>query len=165
MAKANTLKDYYLALLSDTLSANEQMRERVRDLHKIATHPQLQSMLQKTLTAIPEHNLKLERLIDSHDGKRHAEHCKGMEGIAAEAKEHAIKLKTDDDAVRDAAIIHAMQQMSHYGIAGYGTAAAMADAIGATQDALVLREDLKSIYTADEYLSLIAQSEVNVEAA
>lgn len=165
MAKAETLKDYYLALLADTVSANEQMEDRVKDLHKIATHPSLSAMLEKTLTAIPVHNDKLKQLIDSHGGKRHEEHCKGMEGIAAEAKEHAIKLKTDDDAVRDAAIIHAMQQMSHYGIAGYGTAAAMADAIGATQDAATLRADLKSIYQADEYLTLIAEEQVNVEAA
>ena len=165
MAKAETLKDYYLALLSDTLSANEQMEERVRDLHKLATNPDLGQMIERTLSKIPEHNRKLEALIEAGGGKKHAEHCKGMEGIVAEAKEHAIKLKTDDDAVRDAAIIHAMQQMSHYGIAGYGTAAAMADSIGESAAAEQLRSDLKDIYTGDEYLSFLAERKVHPVAA
>lgn len=165
MAKADTLQDYYKALLSDTLSANEQMLERVEELERLATYPKLREMLAKTRAAIPQHNRKLEQLLEGQGGERHREHCKGMEGIAAEAKEHAINLKTEDDAVRDAAIIHAVQQMSHYGIAGYGTAAAMADAIGAKEDAMRLREDLKSIYTADEYLTLMAEQKVNRAAA
>jgi ferritin-like metal-binding protein YciE len=165
MAKAETLADYYKALLADTLSANEQMLERVRELGAIAVHPQLREMIAKTGSKIPEHNRNLEQLLEQCGGKRHSEHCKGMEGIAAEAKEHAIKLKTDDNAVRDAAIIHAMQQMSHYGIAGYGTAAALADVLGRVEDANMLRDDLKSIYMADEYLTVIAESEVNPDAA
>lgn len=165
MAKAETLKDYYLALLSDTLSANEQMLEVVGTLHGLATHSDLKAMLAKTKDAIPAHNAKLEALIVAEGGKKHAEHCKGMEGIVAEAREHAIKLKTDDDAVRDAAIIHVMQQMTHYGIAGYGTGAAMADAVGLSDAATQLRADLKALYTGDEYLSFIAERKVNPVAA
>ena len=165
MAKADTLKDYYLALLSDTLSANEQMLAAVGELHGLAVHPELKTMLAKTKEKVPQHNQKLEALITGHGGKKHAEHCKGMEGIVAEAKEHAIKLTTNDDAVRDAAIIHAIQQMTHYGIAGYGTGAAMADAVGLTQDATQLRADLKELYSGDEYLSFIAEKKINPVAA
>lgn len=165
MAKAETLKDYYLALLSDTLSANEQMLDIVGDLHELATHDALKAMLAKTKAAIPAHNKRLEELITAEGGRKHAEHCKGMEGIVAEAKEHAIKLKTDDDAVRDAAIIHVIQQMTHYGIAGYGTGAAMADAVGLADAAVQLRADLKQLYTGDEYLSFIAERKINPVAA
>lgn len=165
MAKAETLKDYYAALIADTLSANEQMLERVEELAEIATHPALKDMLQKSEAKIPQHSRNLEELLGTLGASRHAEHCKGMEGIAAEAREHALKLKTDDDAVRDAAIIHAMQQMTHYGIAGYGTAAALADVLGRVEDANMLRADLKEIYTGDEYLTVLAESEVNPEAA
>ncbi|MDT7933233.1 MAG: DUF892 family protein [Sphingomonadaceae bacterium] len=165
MAKAKDLKDYYVNLLADTLSANEQMLERVEQLEKIATNAKLRDMLGKTQQRMPQHNDKLREILYRHEGKVAKEHCKGMEGIAAEAKEHAIKLKTDDDNVRDAAIIHAMQQMSHYGIAGYGTAAAFADAIGEAEDARMLRRDLKEIFGADDYLTPIAESGVNEAAA
>lgn len=165
MARAETLKDYYVALLADTLSANEQMLERVGELAEIASHPELQAMLGKTQQKIPQHNRNLEQLLSDCGGARHSEHCKGMEGIAAEAREHAIRLKTDDDAVRDAAIIHAMQQMTHYGIAGYGTGAALADVLGRVEDANMLRADLKELYSGDEYLTVLAESEVNPEAA
>ena len=165
MADATTLEDLYIALLADTISANEQMAEIVGELADEAASPRLSSMLEKTEMKIPEHNETLRRLLTKRGGSELEEACLGMEGLVDEARENALDLETEDDAVRDAAIIHAIQQMSHYGIAGYGTAAAFARALGYEDDAAELSQDTREIYGADEYLTLIAELDVNRKAA
>ena len=52
-----------------------------------------------------------------------------MEGLVAEAKKHAIDADVEE-ALRDLVIIAQYQRMSHYGLAGFGTAAAYAAALG-----------------------------------
>lgn len=165
MAEARSLNDLYVALLADTLSANEQMLDIVEELADIAEDEKLQAMLDKTAETLPEHNAKLEALLEKRGGAAHEEQCKGMEGIVKEAREHAIDLETDDPDVRDAMIVHAVQQMSHYGLAGYGTSAAMARQLGFTDDADALTSDLDRIYEADQYLTHLAESRLNRQAA
>jgi len=55
--------------------------------------------------------------------------------------------------------------MSHYGIAGFGTAAAYADALGQTEQANTLRAIVSDIYRADEYTSAMAEGLEAVTAA
>ena len=43
--------------------------------------------------------------------------------------------------------------MSHYGLAGFGTATAYAEVLGFTEDAQKLKEVVKDIYSADTYSS------------
>ena len=165
MTTAQNLDQFYLKLLQDTLSANRQMEAIVPALAEAATEDELVEMLNKTKEKMPRHNRRLETLIRRHGGETDGEQCKGMEGLVREAREHSLDLDTDDDATRDAAIILAVQQMSHYGLAGYGTAAAMARALGFDDDADELDDDLDDIYDADRYLTYIAERQVNREAA
>jgi ferritin-like metal-binding protein YciE len=165
MTGATNLQELYVHLLADTISANQQMAAIVGELADAATDGRLAEMLEKTEIKIPEHNAKLEELLRKHGGRTLEDHCTGMAGLVDEAREHALELETDDDSVRDAMIIHAIQQMSHYGLAGYGTAAAMARVLGHQDDAEQLASDLDDIYDADHYLSVIAEMTVNKQAA
>ena len=47
--------------------------------------------------------------------------------------------------------------MSHYGLAGFGTAAAYAAALGEKNDAGKLSAIVKDIYKADEYTTQLAE--------
>jgi ferritin-like metal-binding protein YciE len=165
MTRANNLQELYLHLLADTISANRQMAEVVGEMADVAVDDRLAEMLEKTEIKIPEHNAKLEEILGRHGGETRAEHCPGMRGLVEEAREHAIESEIDDDATRDAAIILAVQQMSHYGLAGYGTLAAMARSLGHEEDAQALDADLDEIYDADRYLTFIAEKKVNKQAA
>jgi ferritin-like metal-binding protein YciE len=53
--------------------------------------------------------------------------------------------------------------MTHYGIAGFGTAAAYAEALGKTEDAEKLNEATKEIYGGDEYMNQLSGT-VNADA-
>jgi len=165
MTRANNLHELYLHLIADTISANKQMAEIVGEMADVAVDDRLAEMLETTEVKIPEHNAKLEEILRRHGGNPRTDHCPGMRGLVEEAREHAIEMETGDDTVRDAAIILAVQQMSHYGLAGYGTVAAMARTLGHTEDAETLDADLDDIYDADRYLTFIAEMKVNKQAA
>jgi ferritin-like metal-binding protein YciE len=165
MTRANNLHELYLHLVADTISANKQMAAVVGEMADVAVDDRLAEMLETTEVKLPEHNAKLEEILRRHGGSARTDHCPGMQGLVDEAREHAIEMETDDDAVRDAAIIFAVQQMSHYGLAGYGTLAAVARTLGHDADVEVLDADLDDIYDADRYLTFIAEMKVNKQAA
>jgi Domain of unknown function (DUF892) len=79
-----------------------------------------------------------------------------MEGLVAEAKKHALEGEFDGQ-LRDIVIIAQYQRMSHYGLAGFGTAAAYANALGMNDDAAKLKSIASDIYKADEYTSKLAE--------
>lgn len=54
-------------------------------------------------------------------------------------------------------IIAQYQRMSHYGLAGFGTAAAYAGALGLKDDAAKPKAIASDIYKADEYTSKLAE--------
>lgn len=165
MSRANDLQELYLHLVAETIAANKQMAEVVGEMADVAVDDRLAEMLETTEVKIPEHNTKLEEILQRHGGAPRTDHCPGMNGLVEEAREHAIDMETDDDSVRDAAIILAVQQMSHYGIAGYGTLVAIARTLGHSEDAEALDVDLDDIYDADRYLTFIAEMKVNRQAA
>jgi ferritin-like metal-binding protein YciE len=67
-------------------------------------------------------------------------------------------------AVRDAAIISACQRVEHYEIAAYGTVRTYAEQMGQQRAAALLQETLDEEVAADEKLTEIAKSRVNIEA-
>jgi len=67
--------------------------------------------------------------------------------------------------VRDAGIISAGQKIEHYEIATYGTLCAFAKTLGEEEAADLLAQTLNEEKEADEKLSEIAESAINVEAA
>lgn len=159
-----TLRDLYIQELKDGWSANKQMAEIVDDMIDVAENDDLVEMLSGTVTRISEHNRTLEELIESLDEDVDDEEvCRGMEGLVEEARKHAIESEAEGP-VRDAAIISQFQRMCHYGIAHYGTARALAEALGYDDDVAELQADLRAVYSGDAYLTYLAETQVNLEA-
>jgi ferritin-like metal-binding protein YciE len=67
--------------------------------------------------------------------------------------------------VRDAGLIGAAQRVEHYEMAGYGTARTLARRLGQEEVASVLQQTLNEESEANEKLTAIAESQVNVGAA
>jgi ferritin-like metal-binding protein YciE len=87
-----------------------------------------------------------------------------MQGLVEEATRHVIEADLPP-SLRDIEMIAQYQRMSHYGIAGFGTAAAYAAALGRTEQANTLRAIVSDIYRADEYTSAMAENLETVKAA
>lgn len=164
MSAPKTLKDIYIEELRDLWSANDQMQAIMKQLaHKVG-HPKLKSMLETSREGVAKHTESLKALIDGVGGKHSKDHCKGMEGLVAEAKKHALDSQIEDNDARDVLIIAQYQRMSHYGLAGFGTAEAYARALGRKDDEQKLKSMTGEIYKADEYASQMAETSVNLAA-
>ncbi len=151
----STLKDVYVEEMRDLWSANDQMQKFMKNLSAKATDPKLKDMLDESATGIGKHTETLKSLLEEIGGSTGADHCKGMQGLVAEAKKHALD-EDLDPPLRDLVIIAQYQRMSHYGLAGFGTAASYAAALGEKDGATKLKAITKDIYKADEYTSQMA---------
>ena len=126
--------------------------------------PSLKDMLTKSQEGIAKHTDVLKELIAGQDEKVSKEHCKGMEGLVAEATKHVLEEGPKKGPVLDVLIIAQYQRMTHYGIAGFGTAAAYAKALGLKDDEKKLKVATKEIYGGDEYMTKLAETSVNLQA-
>ena len=163
MSAPQNLKELYLEELQDLWSANDQMARVVTDMAGKVGDEALQKKLKASVTGIQKHTDVLKDLIEDAGGELKKEHCKGMEGLAKEARKHAVEADAPKD-VLDVAAIAQFQRMSHYGIAGFGTAAAFAKALGLDEAASRLSAATGDIYGCDEYMSDLAERSENLEA-
>lgn len=164
MSAPSSLKDVYLDEMKDLWSANDQMTRTVKELSGHASDAKLKQMLEHSVGGIQKHTDILKGLIQQNGGEAEPEHCKGMEGLVTEAKKHGIKEAPSDGKLRDVAIIAQYQRMSHYGLAGFGSAAAYAKALGRSEDEQKLKQAVAEIYEGDEIASQLAESLEQVAA-
>ncbi|AOF97356.1 YciE/YciF ferroxidase family protein [Sphingobium sp. RAC03] len=164
MSTPESLQDVYIDELKDLWSANDQMLKVIKKITAKASDAALKDMLTKSQDGIASHTAILKELIAGQDEKVSKDHCKGMEGLAAEAIKHVIEEGPDKGPVLDVLIIAQYQRMTHYGIAGFGTAAAFAKALGLKDDNKKLRDATKDIYASDAFMTKLAETSVNLEA-
>ena len=165
MPKITSLKELYVEELKDLWSSNDQMAKALTKITPQAKNVKLVTMLQASQKGITKHTGLLKSLIEKHDDQVEKEHCKGMEGLCKEAIKHTIEDAPEDGPVLDAAIISQYQRMTHYGITGFGTAMAFAQALKLNEDATKLESAVKEMYNSDELMTELAESAVNVSAA
>ena len=72
--------------------------------------------------------------------------------------------RSADGPLLDAAIIAQYQRMTHYGITGFGTVSAFANALKLADDHTKLQSAVKEMYQSDELMTELAESAVNIEA-
>ncbi|MDQ2736940.1 MAG: DUF892 family protein [Pseudomonadota bacterium] len=120
MADITALQQLYVDELKDLWSANEQMARALKKISPQATNSKVKSLLDSSPAGINKHTELLKKLIEAQKESVSKEHCKGMEGLAAEAIKHTIDEAPAKGAVLDAAIIAQYQRMTHYGITGSG---------------------------------------------
>lgn len=164
MSTPEDLKDLYTDELKDLWSANDQMQRLLKKITSKASDAKLKEMLANSQTGIAKHTDIVKELIAGQGEKVSKEHCKGMEGLVAEATKHVIEEGPKKGPVLDAIIIAQYQRMTHYGIAGFGTAAAYAKALGLKDDNKKLSDATKEIYGGDEFMNRLAETTVNIDA-
>lgn len=161
-SKMRTLEDLYMDLLKDLYSAEKQLVKALPKMAKNAQASDLQKAFQEHLRQTEGQVERIERIFSEMGGSPRGKKCVGMEGLIEEGNE---LLKEDaEPQVLDAGLIAAAQKVEHYEIAGYGTARAWAERLGYDNAARLLRETLEEESMANEKLTQIAESHVNMEA-
>jgi ferritin-like metal-binding protein YciE len=161
-SKLATLEDLYTDLLKDLYSAEKQIVKALPKLAKNAQSPDLQKAFQEHLRQTEGQVERIERIFSEMGGSPRGKKCVGMEGLIAEGNE-LLQEDTEPD-VLDAGLIAAAQKVEHYEIASYGTARAWAQRLGYDKAARLLQQTLEEEATANEKLTKIAESHVNMEA-
>ncbi len=162
MSIPTSLKETYADEMKDLWSANDQMTQAVKTLAEKAHDPKLKQTLEASVKGISKHSETLMALIKETGEQVEKEHCKGMEGLVQEALKHAVKEAPKDGGLLDLSIIAQYQRMSHYGIAGFGTATAYAEALGMKEHVTKLKAIVSDIYKADEYASSLGEKAAQV---
>jgi ferritin-like metal-binding protein YciE len=161
-SKMATLEDLYTDLLKDLYSAEKQLVKALPKMAKNAQSPDLQKAFQEHLRQTEGQVDRIERIFSDMNGSPRGKKCVGMEGLIEEGNE-LLQEDVEPD-VLDAGLIAAAQKVEHYEIAGYGTARAWAERLGYDRAARLLKETLEEESMANEKLTRIAESHVNMEA-
>ena len=164
MSAPESLKDVYADEIKDLWSANGQMARVLTTLSGKAHDPKLKQFFVDSVTGIGKHNETIKSLLSSAGEEVAPEHCKGMEGLVKEALKHGVKEAPEDGDLEDITIIAQYQRMSHYGIAGFGSAATYAKALGLKDHEAKLKGIVADIYKADEATSKMGDKAVKLAA-
>jgi ferritin-like metal-binding protein YciE len=160
--KLESLQDLLVDELKDLYSAENQLIKALPRMAKAASAPALRKAFEQHLQETRQHAQRIERIVSEIDASPRGKKCKGMEGLIEEGKD--LLGERGDENVLDAGIIGAAQRVEHYEIASYGTARAHAEQLGYMRVAELLQQTLDEESAANEKLTQIAESMVNVQA-
>jgi len=159
-----SLHDLLLDQLRDLYDAEQRLVKALPKLAESAEAAGLKRAFENHLNETEGHVTRLEQIfrqIGAEDTKR--ETCLAMKGLIDEGTKMVDAYGVP--SVKDAALIAAAQRVEHYEMAGYGTARTFAFQLNMPEVANLLQRTLEEEKAANETLTSIAETQVNVQAA
>lgn len=156
------LRELFVTELKDIYWAEKALVKALPKMAKKATSEELVAALEEHLGVTENQVSRLEEVFELIGEKAVGKKCEAMSGLIEEAEEI---MGETEGIVRDAGIISAAQKVEHYEIASYGTLVAFAETLGESDAADILKQTLEEEKEADQSLTQIAESAINVEAA
>jgi len=148
--------------LKDIYWAEKALTKALPKMAKKATSPELIEAIETHLEETGNQVLMVEEVFENLGKKAVAKKCEAMDGLIKEAQE--IMENSEEGPMRDAGIISAAQKVEHYEIASYGTLCQFAKTLGLKKIADILARILEEEKGADEKLTEVAVSAVNIQA-
>ena len=148
--------------LADIYYAEKQLLRALPKMAKAASNDELRTAFKDHAEETQEQVERLEQIFAAMELPVKGKKCPAIDGILEEGKE--IMEEFSDDAALDAGLVAAAQKAEHYEIASYGSMCAWAEQLGLEEVAALLNETLEEEKSADEKLTGIAESVVNIEA-
>jgi len=161
--QASQLMKLFEDQLKDIYWAEKALTKAIPKMIKNATSGELIGALEAHLEETKEQVIRVEKIFDSIDKKAVGKKCLAMEGLIAEAEE--IMESCEPGSMCDAGIIAAAQKVEHYELATYGTLRQFGITLGLTDAVEMLDLTFNEEKAADEKLSEVAMTAVNIEAA
>lgn len=149
--------------LKDIYWAEKALTKAIPKMIKKATSDELIEALTAHLAETEEHVKRVEQVFESINKKPVAKKCEAMTGLIKEAGQ--IMESCEEGPMCDAGIIAAGQKVEHYEIASYGTLRQFAETMDLAEATELLEQNLNEEKAANEKLSEVAVSVVNMAAA
>jgi len=161
--QSSQLMQLFVEELKDIYWAEKALTKAIPKMIKNATSEELIKALQNHLMETEEQVKRVEQVFEIIDKKAVAKKCEAMDGLMKEGEE--IMKESEEGAMCDAGIISAAQKVEHYEIASYGILRQFAETLGLDDAVELLEATLEEEKAADEKLTEVAVSAVNIEAA
>jgi ferritin-like metal-binding protein YciE len=143
-------------------SAEVQLQKILPDWINKASAVKLKGVLQRYLEQVQQHVQKMEDFFQDENFNSLSLSNRAMKAFIEETTE---KLNNcADSEVRDACLLSCIQNINHYKISTYGTAAAFAKALEMEKVASIFHELEINEKQIDDRLSQLAEHEINVKA-
>lgn len=155
MSKLNTLEDLLVQEVKDLYNAENQLVKALPKMAKAASDAKLQKGFQTHLEETKVHVERLEEIAAILDASPKGKVCKAMKGLVEEGAE--VIEEEGDPAVKDLSLIIAAQKVEHYEIASYGSARALAEALGYDDVVDLLQATLDEEGATDKKLTGMAE--------
>jgi ferritin-like metal-binding protein YciE len=164
MPAIDSLQTLLVEQLKDLYDAEKRLTKAIPKLVKAASNEELRAALEAHLAETETQMTRLEKAFKALGETAKGKPCAGMKGIVEEGDEH-VGEEYVDDGLRDAVIIGSAQRVEHYEMAAYGTAIAHARLLGHETVVDLLEQSLAEEKAADQKLTDIAESVVNLDAS
>jgi len=151
MSKLNTLEDLLIHEVKDLYSAETQLVKALPKMAKAATDPALKDGFKTHLEETKVHVERLQQVAEMLGASPRGVTCKAMKGLVEEGAE-AIEEEAEA-SIKDLSLIAAAQKVEHYEISGYGSARALAEALGLDEVVDLLTATIEEESATDEKLT------------
>ena len=157
------LKDLFIEELKDIYWAEKHLTKALPKMRKAATSEELASAFEDHLAVTEKHIERAEQVFEMLEMTPRAKRCEAMDGLVKEAQ-NVIEELPKGSAVIDAGLIIAGQKVEHYEIAAYGSLVQLAKTMGENRIADLLQQTLDEEKQADQLLTELAVSGINITA-
>ena len=158
------LEDFFAGELKDIYWAENHLLKVLPKMSKNATSGQLKKAFDDHKKVTEGHVARLENIFELMGKKAQGKKCEAMAGITKEGDE-IIDETAKGTETRDAGLVLAAKKVEHYEIATYAGLAAIARTLGKNNIAVILEQTLAEEKEADQTLSDLGRTKVNVEAS
>jgi ferritin-like metal-binding protein YciE len=158
----DSLHNLYVDELKDLYSAENQLLKALPKMAKKASAQELKDAFTEHLEVTRKQVERLEQIFSELEVSPKGKKCKAMEGLIEEGQE--VLGEDGEPAVIDAALIACAQRVEHYEMAGYGCVRTFAKLLDFTDAEKLLQETLDEEAEADEKLTELAETIINIEA-
>jgi ferritin-like metal-binding protein YciE len=156
------LKRLFQHQLADLYYVEKQLMQHLPKMAEAAENEELVQAFKDHLSETEGHVKHLEAIFKEVGTEAKAQKCEAIDGILKEGQQLMQDFK--NDAALDAALVCAAQKVEHYEITSYGSLCAFAEQLGMDAVCDRLEEILDQEKAADDLLSRLAESTLNIEA-
>ncbi len=157
------LKELFIEELKDIYWAEKHLTKALPKMKKAATSEELAAAFEEHLAVTEGQIKRVEQVFEILEMPARAKKCDAMEGLVKEAQS-IIEDLPKGSMVIDAGLIIAAQKVEHYEIAAYGSLVQLAKTMGENEIADLLQETLDEEKQADQMLTELAVSGINIAA-
>jgi ferritin-like metal-binding protein YciE len=157
------VRELLIEELKDAYSAEKQALRCMQKVLKKSSSPMLREGIQLHIDQTQTQVERVEQAMEKLEVRRGRKVCEAMRGLVDEAQ-HEVDQQEGKGPILDLVIVAGLQRIEHYEIAAYGTAVALAKAVGEDEVAGLLQETLEEEKMTDTKLTEVTMQSIMPEA-